>query len=198
MAINYKNSLTRYRRYLLVSRQQPLLQASLYVVLSLVLVIVLLVSALRPTLVTIAGLLGQINQNKIIEKKLDEKIVVLQQATEALQKIEPRLGVLDEAVPSEAMWGKFAGEVGLAATESGIALKSISLNPAEAGGDGELARWTFTLSGNGNYANAKKFIDELENMRRAVVVSTLDIIGIKDGEVTLNISGKIGFLPDNI
>lgn len=198
MAINYRNSLSRYRRYLVVSRQQPLMRASLYVILSLILVIVLLVSALRPTLVTIAGLLGQINQNKTIEKKLDEKIIALQQAAEVLQEIEPRLGVLDEAVPPEAMWGKFGGEIGLAATESGITLKSFVLNPAGAEDGEKLAKWYFTLSGSGSYADAKRFVVEMENMRRVVVVSTFDIIGGKDGEVTLNIAGVIGFLPDNI
>lgn len=183
---------------MLVSRQQPLLQASLYVILSLVLVIVLLVSALRPTLITIAGLLGQIDQNKTIEKRLDEKIFVLQQAAEVLQRVEPRLGILEEAVPSGVMWGKFTSDVGLMATENGITLRSIALNPASEGVERNLARWSFTISGDGNYASAKKFVNSLENMRRTVVVSTLDIIGTKDGQVTLNLAGELGYLSDSI
>lgn len=198
MALNYKNSLTRYRRYLQVSHQQPWMRENLYVILSLVLVIILLVSALRPTLVTIAGLLGQINQNQKIERALDEKIATVQQAEEVLLRVEPRLGILDGAVPSSAMWGKFAGEVGQLATDSGITLKSMVMNPIEEGDGGKLVMWNFTISGDGGYANVKKFVNELENMRRVVVVTTVDIIRIKEGEVTLNLAGKMGFLPDNI
>jgi len=170
----------------------------LYVILSLALVIVLLVSALRPTLITIAGLLGQINQNQKIEKTLDEKIAAVRQAEDVLQRIEPRLGMLDEAVPSEAMWGKFAGEVGQLATASGVVLKSIVINPTEQGDKGKLVLWNFTMSGDGGYANVKKFVDNLESMRRVVVVSSVSIIGVGEGEVTLNLAGKMGFFPDNI
>lgn len=198
MALNYKNSLTRYRRYLQVSQQQPWMRASLYVILSLILVIILLVSALRPTMITIAGLLGQINQNQKIEKTLDEKIAAVREAEEILQRIEPRLEVLEEAVPSEAMWGKFAGEVGLMATDSGITLKSMVVNPIEGEEKGKLSMWNFTMSGEGGYANMRRFVNELENMRRVVIVTTVDVIRIREGEVILNLAGKLGFLPDSI
>src|SRR3989344_2568272 len=199
MAINYKNSLSRYRRYLAVSRQQPWMRASLYVVLSLLLVIVLLVSALRPTLITIAGLLGQIEQNRKIEKTLDEKIAEVRLAEEELQRVEPRLGVLDEAVPSEAMWGKFVGAGNQIETDSGIILGSMAINPAVAGeSGGGLARWGFTISGKGGYANAKNFISQLERMRRIVVVKTIDIVGATDNVVTVNMAGDLGFLPEEI
>ena len=182
-----------------VSRQQPWMRASLYVVLSLLLVIVLLVSALRPTLITIAGLLGQIEQNRKIEKTLDEKIAVVRQAEEELQRIEPRLNVLDEAVPSEAMWGKFVGAVNQIATDSGITLGSMAINPEAAGkSGGGLARWGFTISGRGGYGAAKNFISQLESMRRIIVMKTIDIAVAGENEVTVNLAGDLGYLPEKI
>ncbi|MBI2008361.1 type 4a pilus biogenesis protein PilO [Candidatus Amesbacteria bacterium] len=198
MALDYKNSLTRYRRYLQVAQQQPWMRANLYVILSLALVIILLISALRPTLITIAGLLGQINQNQKIERALDEKIGVVQQAEEVLQRVEPQLEIIDEAVPSDVMWGKFAQEVGQLATGSGIRLESVVMNPIEGGDGGKLVMWNFTVSGDGGYANAKKFVDELEKMRRVVVVTTVDMLKTGEGEVTLSLAGKFGFLPNNL
>ena len=56
MALQYKNSLARYRKYLQVVQSQPLFVASLWVILSLLLVILLVVMAIRPTLVTSGGL----------------------------------------------------------------------------------------------------------------------------------------------
>jgi len=94
--------------------------------------------------------------------------------------------------------GKFAGEVGQLATASGVVLKSIVINPTEQGDKGKLVLWNFTMSGDGGYANVKKFVDNLESMRRVVVVSSVSIIGVGEGEVTLNLAGKMGFFPDNI
>lgn len=149
-------------------------------------------------MITIAGLLGQINQNQKIEQTLDEKIAAVREAEEILQRIEPRLEILEEAVPSEAMWGKFAGDVGLVATDSGITLRSMVINPIEGEEKGKLAMWNFTMSGEGGYANMRRFVNELENMRRVVIVTTVDVIRIREGEVTLNLAGKLGFLPDSI
>ena len=55
--LDYRSSLLHYRRYLSVVQKRPILRASLFLILSLILLIILVATALRPTLVTIAGLL---------------------------------------------------------------------------------------------------------------------------------------------
>jgi tetratricopeptide (TPR) repeat protein len=78
--LQYKNSLSRYRKYLQTVQNQPLLKASLFLILSLVLVIILIATALQPTLTTIADLIGQISKQKTLEQKMDAKISALQEA----------------------------------------------------------------------------------------------------------------------
>ncbi|TSC85738.1 MAG: Uncharacterized protein G01um101416_809 [Microgenomates group bacterium Gr01-1014_16] len=199
MALDYKNSLSRYRRYLQVSHKQPWVQASLYTVLTLGLVIVLLVSALKPTLITIAGLLGQIKQDQEIEKRLDEKIVVVQKASEELRLVEPRLEIVDRAIPEDVEWSDFVNQIQQTASSSGLLLGSFTLNPNQAAGESEsdLASWTFSLSGEGDYAAVKAFMGDLAKMRRLSVIGGVDILKRTEGGVTINVSGAISYLPSN-
>ena len=74
--INYRNSVDRYRKYLLVMQKRPLWRATLFVTLSLLLLIVLLVFALRPTLLTIAGLVNDIDTKKKFMPNLKKKFPI--------------------------------------------------------------------------------------------------------------------------
>jgi ABC-type Fe3+-hydroxamate transport system substrate-binding protein len=104
MALDYKSGLARYRRYLQVASERPLWRASAFVIFSLTLVITLVLSALRPTLITIAGLLGQINKEQDVVNQLNQKIQTVQQAVQALDNQRHRLSILDGAYPNESSW----------------------------------------------------------------------------------------------
>src|SRR3989304_6607354 len=108
MALDYKSSLSRYRRYLQMVQSRPLLATSLWVILSLVLLIVLLVLALRPTLITIADLVSKINQQREISVKLDDQILAVQGALTSLQGARDQLYLLDLGLPKEAAWDELA------------------------------------------------------------------------------------------
>ena len=67
----------------------------MWVVLSLILLIILMVLALRPTLVTISTLLGQIQQQKEISQKLDDKTLSVTTALKTLDSVKEKLPLLD-------------------------------------------------------------------------------------------------------
>lgn len=191
MALDYKSSLGRYRRYLETVQKQPLFRASLFVVFSLVLLIALLIWALRPTLVTISGLLGTIEQQKEIEDKLNRKIVALQQAQQAYQQLQPRLTFLDGGLPTSLDMAVWARNVEQIASGSGIELVGINVEKIEVAGtatEGGLVRIGFTMTAKGQYSQFRMFVVALENMRRVV-----DLSDIKIDKGGLTVKGTIGF-----
>lgn len=206
MALDYKNSLSRYRRYLQVVKEQPLWQASLWVVLSLILLIVLVVFALRPTLVTIASLFGQIDKQEEIASRLDEKIQLVQNANEKLRAIRPRLELLDQAMPVGNEWAKYAQRFLDTATESGLEVtdltfegitvsglmvgqKNTSLPPGFFG-------LNFSFVGKGDFDQVTEFLDIVENWRRVTVLSGVRLDKQLDGSLSVVIRGMAVYSQD--
>jgi len=177
--LDYKNSIARYRRYLATVQQQPLLKASLYLVLSLLLIIVLIWAALRPTLITIASLSGDIKQQEEIEKKLDVKLSQISQAQQVLSANEARLVVLNQALPvgeEFSAWGKRMEEL---AQESGVVLTGVSLENYQ----------NFSLTVQGNYSQLKSFLDRVESLRRLMKIESSQIVSAE--KLTMTIKGKL-------
>lgn len=177
--LDYKSSLAQYRRYLTAVREQPLFAASLGLVLSLMLIIILVLAALRPTLVTIASLLGNIQQQSDVEKRLDKKIAEVTSAQAEYLKNESRLKVLDEALPvgqKYAAWGMRLEE---AASQSGVKVAEWSLAEGK----------DFSVSLTGDVAGLKRFLATMENLRRLVEIESVRMI--KDKELTLVVKGVL-------
>lgn len=211
MALDYKSGLSRYRRYLQVVREQPLVRAGIWTALSLVLVIVMITMALKPTLVVIASLLGQIRQNREILAKLDDKIIKIQQAATQLDSIALRLPILDEAIPTVPDWEKWSLSIVQMASQSGVQLLSVNIGPAPIEGKLEVAKpevtdlpaeisgLNFTISATGDYDKLRQLVKAIENTRRLGVLSTVQFMSVKNKtgstDLTVYIKGATVYSP---
>jgi Tfp pilus assembly protein PilO len=210
MALDYKSSLSRYRRYLQLVQARPLWTASLWVILSLILLIALVVLALRPTLVTISGLLGQIKQQKEISRQLDEKIANVEKALTRLDEVSPKIPLLDKMLPVESDWSSLAANLEKIATESGLVMESVTIDKiplvpgeqtAEMGQtESQLPAGVmpvkFIFAASGEYTQIREMLSDLENLRRVSILSSVEINTNKDGSLRLVINGEAGFIPD--
>lgn len=180
--LGYKSSLAQYRRYLEAVREQPLFRASLWLVLSLVLVIVLVVAALRPTLMTIADLLGDIKQYREVEKRLDKKIADVKAAEDVYWRNEARLEVLNEALPVGQKYASWAMRLEDIATESGVRVAEWSLIEGK----------DFTVSFVGDLPELKQSQSVLENLRRLVEIGDVKLSKDKEKkELILTVKGVL-------
>ncbi len=177
--LDYKSSLAQYRKYLVAVREQPMFAASLWLVLSLILVIVLVLAALRPTVVTIASLLGEIRQQSGVEKKLDKKIAAVTAAQAEYLKNESRLKVLDEALPVGRKYAVWAVRIESIASESGVEIMELSLVEGK----------NFTISLTGDFPGLRRFLVTLENLRRLVEIENVQL-NKKEG-LTLTVKGVL-------
>ncbi len=162
--LDYKSSLVRYRRYLQSVQEQPLFKASLFLVLSLLLIIVLVVAALKPTLVTIASLGGEIKQQREVEEKLDKKISALIAGQRLLSENAQRLVLLDAALPVEAQYGEWGKRMESLASQSGVKVTVILEDEKK-----------FTITAEGPYAQLRLFLGGVENLRRLMTIENMQI-----------------------
>ena len=171
--LNYKSSLGRYRRFLQTVQNRPLLGASLFLVMSLVLVIVLLVAALRPTLITIAGLTGEINQQKDIAEKLNQKITAISAAQQLLARNSEKLLLLDQALPLQAQTGPWTAALARVASESGIQVENLAITDVSIKQASPEAEMKFSITAAGPYIGLKQFLQILESLRRLITIESV-------------------------
>lgn len=209
MALDYKSSLSRYRRYLQLMQTQPLWSTSMWVIMSLILMIVLTWLALRPTLITISGLFGQINQQKELSERLDAKILAVRNALQELDSISPDLPLLQEMLPITPRWEMLTEEIYQAATNSGIGVSSITVEKiptalVEKKPDKNsvslvptgIVPIAFSVSAYGDYQQLVDFVSRIEKSKRMLLFSNTEINIDKTGRQNLNISGEAGFMPE--
>lgn len=196
MALDYKSGLARYRKYLQVVQERPLWKASLFVILSLVLTIAMVILALKPTLVTVAGLVGQIRQQKEVARKLNEKISAVQKASGLLEQNRDRLSLLDLALPGDSNWADWANMLVKSASDSGLAVSSVVFGPVPAGEKevrGKLppGAWgvAFSVTASGQYPQIKDFVERVENLSRVSVLTDVRVVKEKDGSLVISVQG---------
>lgn len=212
MALNYKSSLARYRRYLQIAEQKPLWKATLFLSLSLILVVVLLVVAIKPTATKIAELGGKIEKQEVLSAQLNEKIVQDQQAAKLLEQIDDRLYLLFEGLPAIANWKEWSISFETAAAKNGVQIESLLIgetqikgkyigksNPATQDKSGLPDQVTsITVNGvlSGEYFQLVQFVDDLEKTRRILVLNSVQFDKQSDGKLKLIINGEIGYVSE--
>ncbi|MEK7163640.1 MAG: type 4a pilus biogenesis protein PilO [Patescibacteria group bacterium] len=195
MAVDYKNSLARYRKYLQVAGKRPLFRATLFVILSLLLLIILVFFALRPTFTTIGGLVGDIRTKKEILARLDAKISNMQKMVSTYQGIQNEIYLLDEALPIGSQFsvvGNYLQSIGA----ENINLSDINLSSGTLPTEG-LSEIGFSLSVTGSFSQIRDSLSKIENSRRLMSVTDVLISKNPSGILNANIKGTAYFVFEN-
>lgn len=212
METNQPEAYRRYRRYFVdLSHFYQKRQARVYtgIVLSILTVAFFLVFAIRPTLVTIAGLLKEIKDKKVIAEKLEDKINALNSAQIEYQRIEDDLYLVDEALPTKANVSFLLRQLETLAKKNNISFDSLQFGATTLKGKERTAKTDiketekretnpkadFSLAGVGDYHQLKAFLDTLIRLRRLVLVDTFAFQTGKEGErLILNIDAGAYYL----
>ena len=214
MAISLNTDYFRYRHYfanLGAFYQKKQYRAYAGLVLSLFTIAFFGLFAIRPTLVTIASLMKEIEDKQMVAQKLEEKINALARARSEYEAISAELFLVEEALPQNTNLSLFVRQIETLAVQSGVSLQAIQFGETPILGElsskpdskktqqkeKELSTITFNLSVTGDYQNLKGFLQGLEEFRRLVVPSTFAFKKekSKEGEqLLLNITGEAYYL----
>lgn len=214
MGLNYKSSLARYRRYLLMLEENATWRASLFAILSLILILVMILFALRPTVLAISELLIQIREQEALSQKLAAKIENVRVAGELLSGQSEKMKLLDQALPKDPRWMDWIKGFEEAATESGVKINSAQVGPINIKGEfiatptppaqtqttlklpSGLGKIEFAISATGTYEQTRKFTEILEKKRRLAVIEEVGYSKEKEGGITTSLRGWIGYTPE--
>lgn len=219
MAIDYKNSLGRYRRYLYSLQNQPLWNASFWLSMTIILVILMVVVFLRPTLITIASLFGQSREQQELISRMDKKLELLKKANENYLAAETKLEFLNQAIPRESRWVDLADELAQTASDSGVFAKEIKVEnvvlkgtemiptadaktkaksaPEEKLPSG-VSKVKFSILAEGDYLQFLNLLESIHLSGRITILDNAKINKQKDGVLTLTIEGYAVFFAPSV
>ena len=212
MAIDYKNSLGRYRRYLSNLQSQPLWNASFWVSLTIILVLVMVVFFLRPTVITISGLLGKKREQEILLVRIDNKINLLKEAQTNYYQTSDGQKVLAKVLPDESLWRELADSLYQIATNSGVTINKVEVgnvlikgNKIEVSSGSNtpenalnilptgVEKVVFRLDLKGEYSQIKECLFKIETAGRMLLINNARISKSIDGTLSLNLEGYATF-----
>lgn len=207
MALGWKKEYLRYKAFFLNIqnnyRGRDDIKMFLEVLLSLTAISVFGVFALRPTILTIAGLHREIKTKKETLTLMESKIVNLRSAQKILNEQSAILPILETAVPLNPKPEEFTHQIqGLANKNSvkmsGVSIEKITLKGASPFVEGAGAM-NFSGGVVGDYVSLLSLLYDLENLRMPLAISSISLSTSKNKEeasLDLTISGSVPYLNE--
>ena len=216
MALGWHRQYYRYKEFFLnildLYRKKPDLRMFLEIILSLSTVVVFLLFALKPTIITIVNLLKEINEREVMVARLETKLKNLTTAKSVYQREISSVPIIESSVPSLPSPSDFAGQIQALANKASVKVLGISIGETIIIGSDEKMKSSrsdfkplpepsqempISISINGSYPSLILFLRDIENMRRPLKI---DILGInsqtsESGKtITIVLSGRVPFL----
>ena len=160
------------RRLVHVYEEEPVIQVSLQLILSVFTVAFFIFFAIRPTLETIVTLQKKIKDQQSVNVKLDTKLVQLVQAQDQLALYADDLPKINRAVPNEVETRRVAAMIEGLANENNVWISAIDIQGYPVWGVRETGKGdkfvTFSVTAGGTQTDLISFLGQLENLERAI------------------------------
>jgi type IV pilus assembly protein PilO len=171
------------------------------IVLTLVASIILSLFAINPTISTIAGLQKQIDDNKSVSYKLQQKITDLSTLQQKYNNIQSDLTVITDAVPTSAQVPLLVAQIQTVAKNSNVKLDQFQTFSIDFSKENSISKnyssFEFGLSVEGSYQQLTDFMDNLVNFQRIITLANISISKLNsadsNGALQLNLKGAALF-----
>jgi Tfp pilus assembly protein PilO len=193
----------RYRRYFTdLGRFYQTKKARTYVgiILSILTITFFVIFAIKPTLTTIAQLIKQTKDQKLVVVALEKKIANLSQAQNEYLAVESDLYLVDEALPQEPQVPLLIKQLETLAYQSGVSIGRLRINEVDLKKTGstkiEKQPLSFSFAAFGNYSNLKTFLSSLSSLRTIILVESFSFQKgtVEKSGLSLNLAAKAWFL----
>lgn len=160
--------------------QKPVAKVSVELFLTIGLVMFLAIFAIRPTLVTMSDLIKEIDDKKLHDQKLEQKITALATAQSEYTSFEPRLPLLDQAISSKPKLVYGLKVLEKLATDNkvvifGLTVSELPPEEPENSPFSERVLNTMPISINiiGDYISIRNFTEAIRNNRHAYIIESI-------------------------
>lgn len=159
---------------------KPVAKISLELFLSISLVIVLVVVAIKPTLGTIAQLNAEIEEKNALLAQLRNKNAALQTVSQLVMREQSNIALLSQVMPPTPSIMTLLKMIEKIAMDSNVIITNLSLGavPEEIddttpGKKASLMNIPLTVSVVGTYADIRTFVENIDNSRRILDIITI-------------------------
>jgi Tfp pilus assembly protein PilO len=142
--------------------------------------------AIRPTVLTISSLLGDIQSKQLLKTQLKTKINNVVAAQETFSQVQEKYQIIDDSLPDRPQFFEAANQIQKTGNNSGLSINSLDYNfpPNEKQSlDSNVKLYTISLNIDGQFSSAVKLVSDLLKNRRLINISS---IGIGVTEVSSN------------
>lgn len=217
MAATWKKNYSKYRSFVVSNlshyRQRSDLKAYLELFLSLSTIAIFSIFALRPTLLTIAKLVKEIEVNKSTIEIMNTKISNLRKVQNLYNQEKENIDILNSALPENPKPDVFIRHVEGVSKKASVITSSMSLGEIAlflpAGKERTDSKssvfpkgvksFNYSILSSSSYAQLFDFLTLLENVRRPVSIASVVLQPAEKeiaGSVNININGSVPFVPD--
>ncbi len=192
MAFDWQTEYHRYHRYFLSTqalyRRRDVVVYS-GIILTLATITFFSFFAIKPTVTTIAGLVKEINNKRVVDQKLQTKINSLRQAQANYSQVSDKLVLIDQVLPQDPDLINLIYQIEVLAQKNNITIKSVSFGPSYLLGQEEtkkkLSQYpaiNFSLGLSGDFESVNNFAASLEKLRRSVGTQDLTVRSLEESE----------------
>lgn len=221
MVFDYRQQYHLYRQYYLKGIQafsaSPMAKTTLGLTLFLTTMLVFILFALKPTLLTIANLWQEIKIKQAFLEKLESKIQTLQEAQLLLAQNQEYVPVVARVIPLSPEFNRAEREIEYLVFKNNLVLASGQFNKIDLFGKIKAegtekteaqeqikekvvatTQINFKIKVSGHYQNLKNFLSDLGNLDRFLMIEEVILdqeTDIEGGEMQLELKGKTFYFP---
>jgi Tfp pilus assembly protein PilO len=181
MALSLNNQVSRIKplySYLKKQRENYRFVRSVEVSATFVLISFFLFFAIRPTVLTISSLLGDIQSKQLLKNQLKTKINNIIQAQDLFSQVQEKYQIINTSLPDRPSFYETAQQIQQTGNASLLNLNSFDYNlqtDDKLPTTSNLKTYQIPLDVNGSFAAATKLISDLLNNRRLINISSIGI-----------------------
>lgn len=158
---------------------KPVAMVSVELFLSIGAIVFFAVFAVRPTLLTMADLIKEIEDKRELDQQLQQKIASLSTAQTTYLGLQERLGVLDQAIPNSPMFLESLKLLEKVASDRQLIISNIVVNEIpkessiEVSDKAERITVPVSVTVTGDYGSIRSFIEGVLALRRTFIIDTV-------------------------
>lgn len=143
-----------------------------------ILITFFLLFALRPTIITISALKGDIESKKILKEELRNKINKVITAQDLFSQVQERYQVVNSSLPDKPNYYESSAIIQQIGQKYGVSAESMAFNldAGEVKEDPGIQAYNVSVGVNGPFTNALSFATEILKNRRTDYISALNFV----------------------
>lgn len=191
--------------YILEKRKERQFQQTAELTFTFVFICFFVFFAIRPTVLTITGLIGEIKAKKEVSLDLKKQINTIIEAQNVYSQIQSKYYLIDSSLPQRHSFYQASNQILGISNQSGLVLEDLSFNFTE-DKDDKTPHYTYALNAPVDFTSLTTLLDGIYQNRRLMKIQSLIIDPViaedqtlptsgSSNQVSFKVSAKVYYLP---